>query len=505
MESVAVAAKRQEKFIGLVVRGAKVRRPLQVLDEDDVVRVDVGSIEILQKTGIRFHDQRALRIFHEAGAEVDFAKEMVRIPETLLRSCLKRAPSEYLQCARNPDNDVVVGGDEVHMRGGSGQIHVIDPFLKERRPATLSDLEKGTRLMDGLRNIHLLGAPGTGCWVTPQEMPPELRDLYAWRTLFEYSEKPVSAWIYSEQNARHVIRMGEVIAGGREELRKRPLVGFECEATSPLQYRAETLKIMLLMAEEGLPVLFAPMPMSGATAPVTLAGTLVLGNAEVLAGIALAQLVNPGLPCVYGCYGSAFDMRTCQDAYGGPEMVLVQAGMVQLARLHNLPSATNSGTTDSKALDAQAGFETGLNFALTALAGANLSGTVGQLGVDQGACIEQLVIADEMAGIVYRIIEGVRVDDEALALDVIDRVGPGGTYLGEKHTLTNFQKDHFLQTIMDRWDWTYWKEHGAKELTTRAHEKAEEILREHWPASLPAEVRDGLDRILVEASKPQKK
>jgi trimethylamine--corrinoid protein Co-methyltransferase len=484
-----------------LLKGPRIKRPLQVLDEDAVVRIDTASMEILERTGVRFRDQRALEVFHKAGAQVDFQREIVKIPQALLQSCLRDAPSEYIQCARNPDNDVSVGGDEIHMRGGSGQIYVIDSMTKTRRTATLADLQNGTRLMDGLKNIHLLGAPGTGCWVTPQELPPQIRDLYAWRTLFEYSEKPVSAWIYSERNARYVIRMGETIAGSPEELRKRPLVGFECEATSPLQYGTETLKIMQLMAGHGLPVLFAPMPMAGATAPVTLAGTLALGNAEVLAGITLAQLVSPGTPCVYGCYGSSFDQRTGLITYGGAECALIQAGMVQLARLHRLPAAANSATTDSKAVDSQEGFDTGLNFALVALAGANLSGTVGQLGVDQGASIEHLVTADEIAGVVYRIIDGIRDDKETLALDLIDKIGHGGSYIGQKHTLTHFRKEHLLPSIMDRWDWAHWKKNGGKDLASRAREKAQLILRDHWPPALRTDIKDRLDELLSEASK----
>jgi trimethylamine---corrinoid protein Co-methyltransferase len=485
----------------LVVKGARIKRPFQILDEDALSRVDRASMDILGTTGIRFRDELALRVFQEAGAKVDFSRENVRISETLLRSCLKKAPSEYMQCARNPDNDVSVGGDEIHMRGGSGQIYVIDSVLKTRRPPTLEDLQNGTRLMDGLKNIHLLGAPGTGCWVTPHEAPPQIRDLYAWRTLFEYSEKPVSAWIYNEQNARYVIKMGEAVAGSLEDLRKRPLVGFECEATSPLQYGSETLKIMQLMVTHGLPVLFAPIPMAGATAPVTLAGTLALGNAEVLAGIALAQLLNPGTPCVYGCYGSSFDMRSALTTYGGSECILIQAGMVQLARSHQLPCAANSGTTDSKTVDSQEGFDTGLNFGFVAFAGANLSGTVGQLGVDQGASIEQLVIADEMAAVIYRIIEGIRVDQETLALDVIDKVGPGGSFLGQRHTLSHFREEHLIPSILDRWHWAHWKENGGKDLATRAREKAESILREHWPSPLDRDVSDRLEALLVEAQR----
>ncbi len=484
-----------------LLKGPIIKRRLHVLDEDAVVRIDTASMEILERTGVRFRDQRALEVFHKAGAQVDFQREIVKIPQTLLQSCLRDAPSEYIQCARNPDNDVSVGGDEIHVRGGSGQIYVIDSVTKTRRTATLADLQNGTRLMDALKNIHLLGAPGTGYWVTPQETPAQIRDLCAWRTLFEYSEKPVSAWIYSERNARYVIRMGEAIAGNLEELRRRPLAGFECEATSPLQYGTETLKIMQLMVEHGLPVLFAPMPMAGATAPVTLAGTLALGNAEVLAGISLAQLLNPGTPCVYGCYGSSFDMRTGLITYGGAECALIQAAMVQLARLHRLPSAANSGTTDSKTVDSQEGFDTGLNLALVALAGANLSGTVGQLGADQGASMEHLVIADEIAAVVYRIVEGIRVQEETLALDVIHKVGHGGSYLGQRHTLAHFRNEHLLPSIADRWDWTRWKKDGGRDLAWKAHEKAQSILRDHWPSPLPAQVKDRLDELLVEASK----
>jgi len=483
----------------MVVEGVKVRRPLEILTRDELDTIDFSTIYILEKVGILIDEPEILKILDDAGAIVDYEKKVAKIPEYLIREALRKAPSKYIACGRNPEKDVLIGDSRVHLRGGAPQQHIIDPITRKRRYATIKDAEDGARLMDALEHIHTLGAPGIGGFGTPQEVPPPVRDLYGWKILFENTEKPVGNWIYNKTSAGYVLKMGAAIVGGEEELRRRPVVVYECECTSPLRYSSTTLETMKEMAEYGLPIMFNPMPMTGATGPITLAGTFVIHNAEVLAGILTAQLINPGTPSVYGVYSETMDMRTCQISFASCEVGLFRAALSQMARYYNLPSCSASGHNDSKLCDAQCGFETGMTLLLSALAGCNIIGQVGMLGPDMGAAYEQVVIGDEFGGAIYRIVQGMEVTDDTLALDIIEKVGIGGHYLSQEHTKKYLRKEHFIPTILDRLDWDIWEGQGAKSLTERAREKAEKILKEHQPEPLDKDVKRELENILKEA------
>jgi trimethylamine--corrinoid protein Co-methyltransferase len=365
----------------------------------------------------------------------------------------------------------------------------------------MRDLEDGTRLLDGLENVHLMGNPGSGHFVVPQDVPVQIRDLHEWKAFFEYSGKPGAGHTYSRRNARYIIKMAEAIVGGEEELRSKPMISYECEATSPLVYSTNSLEIMEEYARLGLPVSFNSMPLAGATSPVTFAGTVVIHLAEVLSGIVVTQLMNPRMPVAYGLYACSFDMRTALQCYGSVNTGLIRAAEAQLARHYQLPSFSHSLVTDSRICDAQCGYEMGMTMLLCAMSGCNSNGPGGQIGADQESSYEGLVIADEIAGSVYRIIEGINVSEDTLALEVIQKVGIGGQYLAQAHTREHYPREHFISSMFDAWDWESWKKRGAKELVTRAREKAEKIMNTHQPEPLDGDVKSRLEGILRDAER----
>jgi trimethylamine--corrinoid protein Co-methyltransferase len=481
--------------------GTKVQRPFEILSAEQVDKIDRAAMMVLMKLGVRMQHDRVLRMLDDAGAQVDYGQNVAKLPEPLVREALRKAPRSYVAYGRDPEKACFIGEDYVHMRGGGTHHMIVDPIGKTIRPATLKDLEDGTRLLDGLEHVHLTGNPGTGHWTVPQDVPVQIRDLYEWKALWEYSGKPGAGHTYTKKNAGYIIKMAETIAGDAEELRSKPMISYECEGTSPLVYSTSSLEIMEEYASRGLQISFNPMPLTGATSPVTFAGTLALHVAEILSGIVVAQLINPGTPVAYGCFACPFDMRTCIQSFGSANAGLLRAAEAQLARHYKLPSFSMALTTDSKICDAQAGYEMGMTMLLCALSGCNSNGPGGEIGADQGTCYEMLVIADEIAGSVYRIIDGLDVSEDTLAIELIQKVGVGGQYLAQAHTRENYPKEHFISSLFDNYDWGTWEKHGATDLVTRAREKAQKIIKTHQPEPLDSDIKTELDSVLKDAER----
>ncbi|HIE28055.1 TPA: hypothetical protein EYP66_12285 [Candidatus Poribacteria bacterium] len=248
-----------------------------------------------------------------------------------------------------------------------------------------------------------------------------------------------------------------------------------------------------------LPVQIGPMAQVGATAPGALAGTLAQENAEILAGVVLVQLINPGTPICYGGIPHAFDMKTTQMIFAGPEQALMAVAMTQMGKRYGLPVYINVGLTDSKTVDAQAGLEAGITLALGALSGADIFGHLGISGVDQASSLTMLMMQHELIGYIERLMKGIEVSDETLAVDVIAAAAPEGTFLSEMHTVEHFRKELWFPELLDRQFWQAWRESGAKDMMSRCIEKKNEILAEHIPTPLSKETEKDIDKILQSA------
>jgi len=472
------------------------RRNLEILSRDEVSRIHEASLRILENTGVKFWEPKAIELLKQSGASVDSKRSVVRFPRDLVMRSVKKAPSAITLAGRNAKFDLKLG-EGVSYFGTLGTAPLVfDLETGERRYARKTDLENLARIADALESIRYFHTS-----VTPTDLHPDTVDLQRWAIALGNTEKHcMGGAVYNVDNMPYLIRICEEIAGGEKELQRRPiLTATECPVP-PLQHDKRPLKGIMEFARKRLPVIIYSEPKAGATSPASLAGTLVVSNAEVLSGVALTQLISPGAPVIYGSVATLMDMRTGSIAFGSPETGLLAACTTQMAHHYGIPNMTPGGRTDSKAPDEQAGYEKSRTTLMAALAGASLGNMAGLLESNLVASYEQMIIDDEIIGTTERILKGVDFDSEALALEVIDKVGPGGIYLSQRHTLERMRKEHYMPRASDRNYYSVWSKAGSKSIRERARDKAHEILRAHSPEPLDSDVNKAVSSILREAA-----
>lgn len=468
---------------------------LRFLSRKQVEKIHAATVEVLEEVGLRTASDRILEIFNKGGAEVDAKDRRIRIPQHLVEESLSKAPKQIILCGRNPKFDILLEGSRVYFgMGGTPTPFIRDLETGENRRPTKKDFADATRLGDGLPNMSFIMTIA-GAYDVPYEVEYE----HEWEALFNNTEKPIVYSAPSANSARKVLEMGAAIVGGMDELRKRPIMCLYSETASPLSIVLAD-ENMIEFAKAGVPITQGPSPMVGATGPGTVAGTLVIANSENLAALALTQLVNPGTPFIYAGWVSVLDPVTCRATYGDPENAFGCGVMnAQLAEYYELPSFGFAGPSDSKLPDAQAGAEVMQTSLVGALAGVNLLHDCGYLAGGSVGSMEMAVICNDVLGNVLRIVRGVEVNDETLAVDVIKEVGPEGNFLAHKHTLKHIRDEIYLPTIFDRNTETTWAKAGRKAIHEVAKEKAKKILKEHYPEPLPEDVRNKLSKIVKEA------
>ncbi|MGC8816848.1 MAG: trimethylamine methyltransferase family protein [Candidatus Hadarchaeum sp.] len=474
---------------------------MQLLSGDELYEIHMATTEILEQVGVKFLSEKALKILEDAGAFVDFKRGIARIPEHLVTEAVKGAPSCCTVYGRNFDRKMRLGGNRIYFSMGGWFPYVLDIDSGKRREGTLADVELFFRLGDSLENIHLLD------WaVWPKDIPEPLVHVYGLLAGFRNTTKPLDGYIYGEIPSEDNLRMASIVAGGVEELKKRPLLLSIENPTSPLQHSKEMVEGLMVYAKYRQPLVIAPEAQSGATAPATLAGLLVQQNAEILSGIVLAELVSPGTPVLYGTVSTIADMKSGNIALGAVEAGLINAATAQLAQYYGLPSRGTGGTTDAKIPDIQAGLEKSVTLLMGALAGVNLVYSfAGTLESTLTMSYEQLVIDDELAGMVSRALSGIKVDEETLAVEVIKKVGPEGHYFTQKHTIQNFMKEHYLPKIFSREKRETWEKAGSRDLRETARVEVKKILEKHRPGPLDRDIEKELEDFVREVEKREAK
>jgi trimethylamine--corrinoid protein Co-methyltransferase len=471
---------------------------LEVFDHNQVQAVNQASLDILENAGATFLSANARRIFANAGATVDESRQNVRIPSYLVKELIKNVPNTLQFYGTDPSRTLEIGGTKQYMTCGGHYQYVLDLEKGNRRPGIRTDVENLTRLGDALENISVASG-----MVRANDVPEEI--LHVEDTVIHWKNTSKPGYIYGEtaEAARDSIELLRIIAGGEAELRKKPVGTAAVCPSSPLMYDTKLTDFLTEVAQAGLPVLLLAMDNSGATSPVTLAGTITQTNAVLLAGICLVQIIQKGGPVLYGSIPLALDQRTGLPSVGSPEQALLSAGNAQMARYYGFPSAISAGVSDSKIPDIQAGYESALTMIAAMLAGANWIRTVaGALESHTSACYEMLVIHDEMFGMAERIARGIEVSDQTLATSLIKKVAPArGNYLGERHTLDFLRQERYLPKLSDRSTRNVWEKGGSKSLREVARAKAKEILGTHWPKPLAPETERELDKKAEEIRK----
>jgi trimethylamine--corrinoid protein Co-methyltransferase len=455
-------------------------------------------LDILENAGATFLTPRAQEAFAKAGATVNTRTGNVKIPPSLVKETLSECPKEFWLYGRNPKHNLLIGGKNQYMTTGGEYPYILDLESGSRRLAVFGDLPSIITVTDALENISV----GGSYMVAPSDLPEEHRHIERGALHYKHTTKTThwdtEGYIGNsgELGSTHNLELAAVIAGGSDELRKKPLGTASICPSSPLIFDVGLTDDAINFARHGVPILIEPMDNTGATSPNTLAGSLVQTNATVLAGIALIQLINPGNPIVYGSIPVSLELRTGIGAAGCPETAIRCAGGAQMASYYGVPSAMSGGVSDSKLPDIQAGFESALTMLTTVLAGANWTRVVaGALEYHFTASYEMLVIHDEMFGMALRIARGMEINEGTLATSLIKAIAPtGGHYMAEKHTLAYIASERYLPKISDKHTRGDWEKAGSKDLAQVAKQRVKEILATHKPdPPLPRDIEKALD------------
>jgi trimethylamine--corrinoid protein Co-methyltransferase len=462
------------------------------LSESDMKHIHETVMRVFQEVGIQVTTKRGFDRFREKGAKTLDEDQIVYISPTMFEDLVDRVPSEIVLYGREEKNNIFVGGKRVHFGSGGTAMNVLDLETGEKRPSTLKDVQDVSKLLDRLENVHFEVIP-----VFPNDLPVEKVDVNRFLAALQNTTKHVMGGTYTLEGTKNVIQMGEIIAGSAENLRREPFISFITCVVSPLKIDETYGDFLMAIAEAGIPVAIPAEPIAGATSPVTIAGTVVNLCCETLAGVLLAQLVNPGTPCLFGSVGTGADLRTMEYVSGSVEEGLINAATAQMAQFYGIPFYATAGQSDAKCVDTQAGWEGAITNLLVGMAGANfIHDAVGLLEFCMTASYEKYVIDNEIIGEVMRVLQGIEVNPETLAFDVTRKVGPGKNYLSEDHTCENMRKEHFLPSLAERSDRDKWVAMGKKDTFQRAHERAREILSTHRPRPLDPQKVDTIRQTL---------
>jgi len=447
----------------------------------------LAAEEAMWRTGTDFYDPESLEILKKAGCWVDGKR--VRIPAPLTEAALRSCQKHVVLCnSRTGKRELWLEGNNSYFGSGPCTPFTRNPYTNERHRATRQSVSWAAKVLDALPNIDYAMSLGI-----VQDVPLLLSDRHEFEQLVLNTDKPIITVCNDQYGQEDNIRMAEIIAGGEEELRKNPFICLYAEPISPGIHCIEAAQKMVYGAKKGLPTIYTPCIMAGGTAPATMAGVMVQGLCESLSGVVLAQATREGAPFIMGGVYTILDMGSTIFSYGAPELSLLLAGLADVAHYLNIPMFGTAGCTDSCIIDEQAGIEAAVSVAMTNMSGANLNHDTGYAEYGTTSNLDLVVVADEVLGMARRLTNAIKVDDETLALDVIESVGPGGKYGSEEHT-EKFMEDNYVPRLVNREVRAMFEKAGGKTCTQVANEKVRDIIENHQPVpldkDLAAKIRD---------------
>ena len=471
----------------------------QPLTREQVVTIHGAALKILEKTGITYEEglEATADMLEANGAVVDRDEKRIRIPAALIEASVVKAPEQVILCGQDPKNDLNLTENRVHMGTGGGTIKILDPDTGEVRATTLQDLHDVSRLVDQLDNIHFLVRP-----CIPTDIDEKDYDINMFYTCLRGSGKHVMSGVNDEAGLHRVIEMASMIAGGREKLAERPFISIITSfAISPLKLCTQSTLIMQEAIRNRIPVALSSAPMAGSTSPLTMAGTLAQLHAEELAGVTICQLTNPGAPLLYGGIPGMANLATMGYCGGAVECGMMNAAIHQLSEYIKVPNYNSSCLSDAKLPDAQAGYEKAFTAVLNAMGGSNyIHHAAGMLESMLAVAHEQFVIDDEIIGNACKVLKGIDVDEEHLAMEVIDSVGPGGNFMTAPHTMKHIRSEYYNSNgVTDRKSRDKWETEGSLDARQRALKIAKKLLennKSYIPADVDQAIRENYNIIL---------
>lgn len=460
----------------------------QVVTQNDIEKIHETSIRILKEIGIVLGYEPARELLAKHGVKID--GKIVFFPKELVEEKLKSAPSEFTLYSRNPARNVEFNTKDAHYVGPGGSAFVMD-LDKGRRQSNKEDFIDLVKIFQMLEHFEMHHVP-----CDMGDVDANIRNKEVAYQMMKYSDKPFMGFMFGYEEAKTCIEMASLPFGGLDAIRNKPVTLCDPCTITPLGYDDKALGALMAFAEYGQVQLINSLCMAGTTAPVTLAGSAAVQNAEILAGIVLAQCVNPGTPVIYSASSSNANMNNGSLTIGSPEATLMSLLNGQLAKLYNLPCRISGAISDSKCVDAQAGYESMMNLMSTEMAGGNfiLHGG-GILDTYSTVSFEKIIVDHELVGMVKRISRGIDVNENTLAFDVIKDVGPQGEFLSQSHTFKNFKKEHYMPKISDRQS-LQWGDEGYVSIEQRANAMWKEILKNYVEPDFPADLDADLQKYL---------
>ena len=460
-----------------------------ILDEEALETIEHNAETVLEEIGIEFRDfPESLELLRNAGADVD--GERVRFPRGMCRSIIQAsAPLEYTQHARNPERNVIIGGDRTVLVPAYGS-----PFVRDldsgRRYATLEDFQNFVKLAYMSPGLHHSG--GTVC--EPVDIPVNKRHFDMVYSHLKYSDKPFMGSVTHPQRAEDSVAMAKIVFGD-DFVEENTVMTSLINANSPMTFDATMLGAATVYARHNQATMISPFLLAGAMSPVTVAGTVTQILAEALAGIAYVQLVRPGAPVIFGTFAAAVSMQSGAPTFGTPEPSLILYAAAQLARRLGVPFRSGGGLCGSKIADAQAAYESANTLQSSALAGVNfMLHTAGWLEGGLAMGYEKFVMDADQAGMIVRLLEGVDMSEDGLAMDALREVGPGSHFLGSTHTQAHFEKAFYRSSIADNNSFEQWESEGSLDAAQRANAIWKRMLDDYEPPPLDP----GIDEALIE-------
>ena len=472
------------------------RPKLNILGDELVEQIIAEGFELLMDPGVRVHNEEALELLADAGADVNAETRIAHIPEPIARRAMEAAPSEFY--LYNLDGEPVVhyGGDSVQFDPGSAAITILDSETQEQRRPHTADFCKFVKLVE---TIPQLDAQSTAMICT--DVPEEIGDLYRLYIALNFMRKPIITGAFRKDTWWTMKDMLVAVAGSEEALAARPIAVFDVCPSPPLLWSDLTCQNMIDCARYGIPSELVSMPLAGATAPVTLAGAVVQHTAECLSGVTICQLAQEGAPIVWGGSPATFDMREGTTPMGAVGTWMIDCAYTQVGKALAMPTHTYLGMSDAKVVDAQCGLESAGGTIMAALAGVNMVSGAGMMDFESCQSYEKLVIDAEIIGMAKRLIAGVEARDDPIALTLMRKLGHRADYLAQTHTLKWFAKELYIPSaVIDRGSLDRWKKQGAKTTFERAADRVNELLATYQPSPISDELRAELRDITTKAA-----
>lgn len=462
----------------------------QLLTQNEIEMIHENSLRIMENIGIVMTDEQAREILSKHGAILD--GERVKFPKKLVEEAIKLSPSSYTLHGRNADKNVGISTEFTAYAGPYGSPFVTD-LDRGRRKGTLEDFNNIVKICHCLKNIDIQSH--ISC--EPTDVDVKKRPTTMVYNTMKYSDKPLMGSVYGYKNAKDCLEMAAIVFGGKEEIKKKPVMASIPCTLTPLNYDSAQLGAIIAYAEYGQPQLINSLSMAGTTTPATIAGLVSVQNAEVLAGIVLAQCVNPGTPVVYSASGSSTEMSSGSLTIGSPEDAVVSLVNGQLCKYYEIPCRISGALSDAKMMDSQAAYESAVTIAMAQMAGGNfILHAAGIIDTYNTTSYEKLIIDNEVLGMMRRLDQGVVVNEETLAYDVIEEVGPKGVFLVEDHTLEHFRDEFYRPTLSDRNTFEQWTANGAEPIEKVANRKWKELLASYEEPALPADIDAALKKYM---------